>query len=235
MLTLAVLCVLPLLGAQPLAEKDLVDKGLAEKGLVPKGWPDEYIDTILDYLQDVIKDQGLDPADLPEEKVSFSETILGITFHGSAKVYNGKFSGLSTIHRNGDTDITLDENTLHLTANLAMNDASARYSAKAEFMDISIGASAKVDISSVDVYFDASMPLTPGAHLTLSQFEITHIGHISVDIDGLGPLDWILEILVDAIGNSIKGWLADLIEGPIRDLLQGLLDQYVPDIPSALL
>ena len=30
--------------------------------------------------------QGLDPASLPDESVGFSDTILGITFHGSASV-----------------------------------------------------------------------------------------------------------------------------------------------------
>ena len=30
--------------------------------------------------------EGLDPAGLPDESVGFSDTILGITFHGSASV-----------------------------------------------------------------------------------------------------------------------------------------------------
>jgi len=240
LLLTGVLCILPVLGGAPPSEKPaapqpirLQDK-LETLNLDTKGWTDDFIDMILEALHQVIQDQGLDPVDLPTEEVSFSETILGITWHGSAKVYNGKFRGLSTIHRAGNTDFTMDGITLKLLATLALNDASAGYDAKAEFMGISVGAGADVDISSVEVYLEAEMPLVAGAHLTLTQFQITNIGHISVDVHGLGPLDWILDILVEAIGNSIKGWLADIIEGPIRDLIQGLLDDYVPDIPGLL-
>ena len=31
-----------------------------------------------------------------------------------------------------------------------------------------------------------------------------------------------------------QGWLADIIEGPLRDIMQDILDQYVPEIPSKL-
>jgi hypothetical protein len=37
--------------------------------------------------------KGLDPANLPDESVGFSDTILGITFHGSASVSASKFKG----------------------------------------------------------------------------------------------------------------------------------------------
>jgi len=201
----------------------------------PKGWTDEYIDNILAIAQEIIRSEGLDPAPLPEEEVSFSDTILGITFHGSAKVYNGQFSGLSTIHRTGNTDFTLDDTTLVLIANLGVSGMSAHYDARAEFQGISVHASATAKIDSLDVYLDTEMTLAPGESLQIADFKVTNIGHISVDVNGLGPLDWILELLVNSIGNSIRGWLADIISGPLKDILQGLLNDYVPEIPSRLL
>jgi len=51
----------------------------------------------------------LDPAALPEGLAEFSQDFLGITFHGSARVFNGFFSGLSQIHRTGGTSLTVDE------------------------------------------------------------------------------------------------------------------------------
>jgi len=200
-----------------------------------RGWTDEYIDGILVFVQELIRTQGLDPADLPEEEVSFSDSVLGITFHGSAKVYNGRFSGLSTIHRSGNTDFILDETTLVLTANLGVNGMDAHYDAKAEFMGVSVHASANAHVDSLTVYLDTQMTLAPGATLQIAEFQVTNIGHISIDVNGLGPLDWILELLVNSIGNSIRGWLADLISGPLKDILQGVLDQYVPEIPSFLM
>ena len=47
---------------------------------------DAYIDQILENLRQMIMEQGLDPMALPDLETGFSDTILGITWHGSAKV-----------------------------------------------------------------------------------------------------------------------------------------------------
>ena len=48
-------------------------------------------------------------------------------------------------------------------------------------------------------------------------------------------MDWILETVVDFVDTFLKDWLVELVEGPLKDLIQGLLDDYVPDIPPYLL
>ena len=47
---------------------------------------DAYIDQILENLRQMIMEQGLDPMALPDLETGFSDTILGITWHGSATV-----------------------------------------------------------------------------------------------------------------------------------------------------
>ena len=47
---------------------------------------DAYIDQILENLRQMIQEQGLDPMTLPDLETGFSDTILGITWHGSATV-----------------------------------------------------------------------------------------------------------------------------------------------------
>merc|ERR1712241_268192 len=81
----------------------------------------------------MIAENGLDPADLPDGEVGFSQDIGFITLHGSAKVYDGFFQGLSTITRNGDTSFSYNDDTLTLTANIGMGASKAGYSATAEF------------------------------------------------------------------------------------------------------
>ena len=51
---------------------------------------DALVDKILDLVRPMIIEQGLDPAALPGGKIEFSETIFGITFHGSAEVLNNQ-------------------------------------------------------------------------------------------------------------------------------------------------
>ena len=51
---------------------------------------DKFVDFILFGARELIKDQGLDPAELPDAISKFSKTVLGIKIWGSAKVRNGR-------------------------------------------------------------------------------------------------------------------------------------------------
>merc|ERR1712002_1369096 len=186
---------------------------------------DEYIDKILENLRNLVIEEHMDPMDLPDLETGFSDTILGITWHGSAKLRHGQFWGLSTISRTGDTSFTVEGDKLRLTAYVGIRGASAHYDASAEVT---------ADISDIQIFLDAEMALAGGSGLTLQDFKISHLGNISVDVSGLGPLDWILEILVDFVDTFLKDWLVSLVEGPLKDLIQDLLDQFVPDIPPKL-
>eukprot|EP00092_Neocalanus_flemingeri_P008990 GFUD01009673.1.p1 GENE.GFUD01009673.1~~GFUD01009673.1.p1 ORF type:complete len:230 (-),score=55.65 GFUD01009673.1:277-966(-) len=189
---------------------------------------DDYIDQILDNLRNLILEENMDPMVLPDLETGFSDTILGITWHGSAKLRNGHFWGLSTIARTGDTSFTVEGDKARLTAYIGIRGASAHYDASAEFMGITIGAGVTADISDIQIFLDAEMVLTGGSGLQLKDFKISHLGNISIDVSGLGPLDWILEILVDFVDTFLKDWIVSLVEGPLKDLIQSLLDQFVP-------
>ena len=71
---------------------------------------------VLEKARQMIQEQGMDPADLPDGIAEFSESILGITFHGSARATNGFFRGWSNIHRTGSTSLLLNQvkESLHL-------------------------------------------------------------------------------------------------------------------------
>merc|ERR1711997_810928 len=192
---------------------------------------DEYIDQILENLRQMIMDQGLDPMDLPDLETSFSDTILGVTWHGSATLRNGQFWGLGSIARTGDTSFTSVDNVTELTAMLGLNGPKAHYDARAEFMGIGVGASAKINVADIQIYADMTMTIGSELGFQLKDFYISHLGNISVDIDGLGPLDWILEMLVDFIDEFFRDWIKDLVEGLLKDLLQDLLNNFHPDWP----
>ena len=55
------------------------------------------------------------------------------------------------------------------------------------------------------------MDVANGGGLQLTNFAISHVDHIDIDVSDLGPLDWILELLVDFVDTFLKV--------PRRDLL----------------
>lgn len=185
---------------------------------------DKFVDLILVGARELIKDQGLDPAELPDAIAKFSKTILGIKIWGSAKVWKGSFSGLSTITRTGPTSLEPKDDKLHLTANIGIKNAKSGYSASAEFMSIGVKAKASVDIRDIDVFLSAQVPISPGAHLKLTELKITDIGKLKVHFHGLGPLDWVVESLGGFIGNLIRNWLSKVLQGPLKNIIQQMLD-----------
>ena len=52
--------------------------------------------------------------------------------------------------------------------------------------------------------FCFQMDLANGGGLQLTNFAISHVGHIDIHVSGLGPLDWILELLVDFVDTFLK-------------------------------
>merc|ERR1711997_753546 len=102
-------------------------------------------------------------------------------------------------------------------------------------MGIGVNAGVTLNVKSIEIYLDATATLTSeglaeGA-LQVQDFRINHLGNIDVDISGLGPLNWILEILVDFIDEFFRGWIKDLVEGLLKDLIQDLLNNFHPDWP----
>jgi len=200
---------------------------------------DAYIDQVLDNLRQVIAEQGLDPASLPDLETGFSDTVLGITWHGTAWLRNGQLWGLSSISRTGETSLTVDENsgTVELTAMLSLSNLQGHYDAHADFMGIGVNAGATLHVQDIQIYADATAAISAEGSVTLQlqNFYINHLGSIDVDISGLGPLDWILGLLVDLVDTFFRDWIKDLVEGPLRDLLQNLLNDIHFDIPGYLL
>ena len=91
-------------------------------------------------------------------------------------------------------------------------------------MNIGVKAKASVDIKDIKVYLAAEMPITHGAHLQLTDLKITHIGQIIVHFQGLGELDWVVESLSTYVGNLIRDWLAKTLQGPLKSIIQQMLD-----------
>ena len=50
--------------------------------------------------------------------------------------------------------------------------------------------------------------------------DIENIGEVGIIVNGyLGPLDWILSKVYSVVGNIVKGFVANLLQKPIRKML----------------
>jgi hypothetical protein len=64
-------------------------------------------------------------------------------------------------------------------------------------------------VSSVSVRIGVKQSFVPGSKPQLTNFNIERIGGISIHFSGLGPLDWIINLLTNLVGNLVKGEIHD--------------------------
>ena len=124
------------------------------------------------------------------------------------------------------------ENKLTISAGIKVSDLKAGYSTKVTFQNMEmVTASANVTIAHIEVYFETEMCMDENCTLKLNTFKIKDIGDIDVDINGLGPLgifDWLLSNLIGFIADLVKGFVVYIFEGTIKDLLQKILEEFLP-------
>ncbi|CAG0899755.1 unnamed protein product [Cyprideis torosa] len=194
---------------------------------LPKENANEYVDRIMENVRALILANGWDNFDLPDQIAEFSETVLGITWHGSATMTQGFLNGLETISRAGDAALELIGEGINIRTSLGFNDLFGGYRMRVEFMGIGLTAYAEVTIRTLEFYLDATVTIgdeTTPTQAIINEFKIGNPGYISINITGLGPLNFILELLGGIILNIFDGLIVGAISDNLQNLLQEILD-----------
>jgi len=182
-----------------------------------------FLDQILSNARPTI-DKELDPIDLPKKEISFTHKILGIPITGLVKVFNGRLNGLRTLYRSGDASMTNAAEGLVINAHLGLNNLEGYYRAAAKFMNIGPETSLKVLVSSVSVRLSVKQSFNPGAHPKLLDFEIVKIDRVDVRFDsGFGPLDFIVNTVVNLVNNIVKGLIIKIVNEPLKQIIAAKL------------
>jgi len=189
-----------------------------------------YFDQVLANLREAMFQSGMNAIPMPDLNLEFEQNIGGIVWHGEAALYNGTLLHLDTIHRTGVAEISVEDNgDLVITAEVGVNQGTVHYEMIAKFMDLGphcivdgtlsrvrIKMSLRVDFSSMNVH--------------LQTFDIQSTGVLSIEIKGLGAiLNFLVEIVAGALGNLIKGLVATILEGTIKEIINQILaDLFFP-------
>jgi len=186
-----------------------------------------YMDLVIENLNILILENGYDPVPLPNATTGFSDTVLWVEWHGEAALYDGWLRGLSTIYRSANAEfIRNDQGTIvGISTGLGIQQLQGHYKCLATFMDLGPHATVELEIDGVSIFFAADLDQN-ACRFELPTLEVTNIGHISVDIHGLGPLNWIFEIVVDLVLNVVKSFITSTIE----DAVSGLLNDALEDV-----
>ncbi|XP_069987458.1 uncharacterized protein [Penaeus vannamei] len=185
-----------------------------------------YIDMVMENLQILIVENGYDPAPLPNATTGFSDTVLGVTWHGEATAYDGWLRGLASVYRSENAEFVRDDDgiVIGLSTGMGLSAMQGHYKLLAKFMDLGPVADVVMDINGASIFFAAALDRT-SCRFHVSTMDVTNIGHISVDIHGLGPLNWIFEIVVDMVVNVVRLFIKNTVESIIQGFTNDVLDQ----------
>ncbi|XP_076355317.1 uncharacterized protein LOC143249406 [Tachypleus tridentatus] len=201
---------------------------------IPEGFINSGSTTIFDdTLKRVsmhLKQNNMDPFNLPDHKEVFRKKLLFFLLHGEARIFNGILSGLSTLHRTGDVLITYEDNAVIVEVNIGFSNLTGGYDWSAKLMGIGPNGHASLSIRSISVYLQVRQEFQTGSKPIIKAFKIAKIRHLWVDVQGLGTMDLVLQIIVNLITNSLKMTIADAITGPVQKTVQKELNSLPIEI-----
>lgn len=208
--------------------KDKIDGELKQlPKTVFKGRAAEDTNAPLDYLLKAVatrmKSEGLDPFKMPFIRETFSKRIMMINFKGEVRIAEGTLAGLSTIHRTGDIELNLENGTLTLEANLGFGTLIGNFVWGVHFMKIRQYGSGEVILSRLALSVLLSQKMEKGQHPVINRLKITDFGRLHIDINGMGPFNFIFESIVNLIANAMKSKMVKKIEDAVKKELQGEL------------
>lgn len=182
-----------------------------------------YVDKVMENLRPHIRQNNLDPAPLPDIVERFSKKIVWVEVWGEARLFNGRAHGLSTIHRAGNCDIGNSGTVVTVGCIVGVNDLRGNFDVRAGIQNINVHAHVSVHVDRVRVNFRVSADLMPGSSPSLQHFSIAEVTQIKVGVHGLGPLDWILTPIANAVVHLFKNQIVAAIEHPVRAELQKVI------------
>jgi len=187
-----------------------------------------YMDRVTELLREEILIEGLDNIALPDGNLGFNMSFwpFGRVF-GGVKLYNGFLKGVETISRVGDAMLSVESKTINLESLLGINDASMGYSLSVTFLDIGPRGSMNGKMEYAHLYLKAKLDISSRI-IQIETLDVTEIGHISTDIKGLGIFNWLAEQISNLAINLFKGVFTQLIEGPIKTILNNILSSLIP-------
>lgn len=187
------------------------------------------IDDVLAKVDEAIVEAGLDPATLKDEAVELEFNVAFITVTASATLTKGFLSGLSSLHRTGESNSTTLNGTNIVGAEVSFDDLAGGYKMHVEAMGW--GRDGKVDITIREIVVDIEIKQCEqtGCNAELTKFDVVKIGWIDVEVQGFGaPGNAIVEGIVEGITNIMRICIANMIEGPLGDLIKSVLDNIPP-------
>ncbi|XP_063232180.1 uncharacterized protein LOC134536357 [Bacillus rossius redtenbacheri] len=214
----------------------LVAGGLVQCGIINPRLTISFnsvMDTVITSIQKNASAYGLNPYNIKDVNDTFKFGII----HGGLYLKKGQIYGIDTIFRNGNT--SADVQNGHATVEVLLGFKELSYSMEFAAKVGDLGPTGKVhgDITMLDVevVLLADMRNSSDVRATLSTFQLTDDGELTVHFDNDNPVaEALLDVLTGAVTKVFKGVILDVMSHEIGKIANNTISQMHIDLNSLM-
>ncbi|KAJ8918627.1 hypothetical protein NQ315_013133 [Exocentrus adspersus] len=186
----------------------------------PQTFPNSIspFDQLVAELRKRVRDQGFDPY-----KVADYNNSAGIV---DVYLTHTWLYGLASFHRTKDIKFELRNKTMHMLAEVGTQRLMGTSNWDIGFVAgiISKAGTVSFTVEYIRVRINASQSMDTSKHPVLDDIQV-ELGNLQIRFDGLGTVDYLIELGVNVIPNLLRYQIMDALEKPIRMKVQQELDK----------
>jgi hypothetical protein len=185
-------------------------------------------DAFVDQVLTAVKTQygkDLEPFHVPDKTFQFSRKVGILDLKGNVKLTEGLITGLSHLHRSGESTMGTENN--HFTAHLRIGDNNIKihYKVEASFLNIfHPHLVLESEVENIDI--KADIGLDSDGKPSLTQFHIEELKHARVHVHGLGLLDPLIDLIADGFVEIFNPQARDLLSNIMKNMVGDMLKNF---------
>ncbi|XP_076254885.1 uncharacterized protein LOC143192931 [Rhynchophorus ferrugineus] len=179
-----------------------------------------FTEQLLTNVRALIIDQGLEPLQLPDEKVNLVVT-------GNVHLTNGWLTDLSTIWTYDEVQINYSNETkiLDVTLPLSFDVLLITYDYKTKIILVTIHGDLKAKVKKVKLNLHLGFNFNT-YQAFVDKLDVKKSGTITIEFTGLGLLNWIIDAMSDVLialfHNLILGIVDSIIQTPVQAVVEDI-------------
>ncbi|KAF4518397.1 hypothetical protein B566_EDAN010490 [Ephemera danica] len=184
-----------------------------------------YIDEVINEMKLLIIEQGLEPMTLPDVVKDFVYVgLFGVHYSGNLSVTNGLLHGMTTIHRDGDADMSYSTFYLHVASRITIDRMLMQYDFITTLIGIGPEGQANCPISGTSIDFAYDMHLL-SLQSNITTFVITNNGDIQCNFRYVGIFSQlVLETLLNLMIEIWEDTILAILSSTLQQIMQQALD-----------
>ncbi|XP_075978962.1 uncharacterized protein LOC142978405 [Anticarsia gemmatalis] len=202
-------------------------------GLGLQATVNDYVDETIDMIVPFIKENGLDPMELPEVIEGFEVRPVLITYSAWLKIHDGYMTGLVNVARSGDQEVNYFAKMLRVRVQLQFRDLEFIYKYLVKVMNIGPTGGIRATLNRFLIIFDVLLDFN-NDEVHLQQFRLTEIGRLRVRFTGNILTDWLVNPVLNVFLRIFDTIIIKVVELNIRSAIQDVIDHINTNVKDII-